>query len=187
MVAVAINGSGNTYAATVITGVQPGNSLGTVPLTPAGMPASIAGQITTSTGSAGTAADLVTSALQSLGNSVLATVPLAQQSAATATLTTGPGAACPANTDCADYTLGVPGANPSIGAFNSAGNQSPAAPASGSVNYTIDANAFAPGSAGQSDCSPSNLQTSLTNTNAALSVTAGTAVTAAMLNFTGCQ
>lgn len=187
VVAVAINGSGNTYAATVITGVQPGNSLGTVPLTPAGMPASIAGQITTSTGSAGTPADLATSALQSIGNSVLATIPLGQQSAATATLTTVPGAACPANTDCADYTLGVPGANPSIGAFNSAGNQSPASPASGSVNYTIDANAFAPGSGGQSYCSPSNLQTSLTNTNATLSVTPGTAATAATLNFTGCQ
>jgi uncharacterized protein DUF4382 len=187
VVAIAINGSGNTYAATVITGVQPSNSLGTVPLTPAGMPASIAGQITTSTGSAGIAADLVTSALQSLGNSVLATVPLAQQSAATATLTTVPGAACPANTDCVGYTLGVPGANPSIGVFNSVGNQSPAAPASGSVNYTIDANAFAPGLAGQSDCSPSNLQASLTNTNATLSVTPGTAATAATLNFTGCQ
>jgi hypothetical protein len=187
LVAVAINGSGNTYAATVITGVQPGNSLGTVPLTPAGMPASVAGQITTSTGSAGTAADLVTSALQSIGSSVLATIPLAQQSAATATLTTAPGGACPANTDCVSYTLGVPGANPSIGAFSSSGNQSPAAPASGSVNYTIDVNAFAPGSAGQSDCSPSNLQTSLTSNNATLSVTPGTGATAATLDFTGCQ
>jgi hypothetical protein len=187
VVAVAIDGSGNTYAATVITGVQPGNSLGTVPLTPAGMPASIVGQITTSSGSAGTAADLVTSALQSIGSSVLATVPLAQQSAATATLTTAPGVACPANTECADYTLGVPAANPSIGAFNPAGNQNPAAPASGSVNYFIDANAFVPGSAGLSDCTPSNLQTGLTNTNATLSVTPGTGATAATINFTDCQ
>lgn len=187
LVVVAINGSGNTYAATVITGVQPGNSLGTIPLTPAGMPASIAGLITTSTGSAGTAADLVTSALQSIGNGVLATVPLAQQSAATATLTTTSGAACPATTDCADYTLGVPGVNPSIGAFNSAGNQSPAAPASGSANYTVDADAFVPGSAGQSDCSPSNLQTSLNSNNAILSVTPGTGATAATLDFAGCQ
>jgi Domain of unknown function (DUF4382) len=187
VVAVAINGSGNTYAATVITGVQQGNALGTVPLTPAGMPASIAGQITSSTGSAGTATDLVTSALQSIGTGVLATVPLAQQSAATATLTTAPGGACPANTDCVDYTLGIPGANPSIGAFNSGGNQSPSAPVSGSVNYTIDANAFAPGSAGQPDCSPSNLQTSLTSNNATLSVTPGTSATAATLGFTGCQ
>ena len=187
VVAVAIDGSGDTYSATVITGVHPGNSLGTVPLTPAGLPASIAGLITSSTGSAGTATDLVTSALQSIGNGVLATVPLAQQSAATATLTTAPGGACPANTDCVYYTLGVPGANPSIGVFNSGGNQSPAAPVSGSVNYSVDANAFAPGSAGQPDCSPSNLQTSLTSNNATLSVTPGTSATAATLDFTGCQ
>jgi Domain of unknown function (DUF4382) len=186
VVAVAIDGLGSTYAATVITGVQPGNSLGTVPLTPAALPASISGQITTSTGTIGTAADLAASALQSIG-SVLITVPLAQQSAATATLATAPDVGCPANTDCANYTLAVPAANPSIGAFNPGGNQAPAAPASGSVNYTIDANAFVPGSAGQADCSPSNLQTSLTNTNATLSVTPGTGVTAAALTFTGCQ
>jgi hypothetical protein len=187
LVTVAVDGLGNTYSATVITGVQPGNALGTVPLAPAGTPASIAGQITTSTGSAGTAVDLVVSALQSIGNSVLVTVPLAQQSAATATLTTASGLACPASTDCVSYTFSVPGANPSIGGFNSGGNQTPASPASGSANYTIDANAFAPGSAGLPDCSPSNLQTDMTNTNAALSVAPGTGATAATLAFTVCQ
>jgi hypothetical protein len=55
LIAVAIDGSGNTYAATAITGVKAGDSLGTVPLTPAGSPASISGQITTDTGTAGTA------------------------------------------------------------------------------------------------------------------------------------
>jgi hypothetical protein len=187
IVAVAVDGQGNTYSATVITGVQPGNTLGTVPLSPAATPASITGPITSSTGSAGTAVDLVASALQSIGNSVLATVPLAQQSAATATLGTASSLACPASTDCVSYTFSLPGANPSIGTFNSNGNQTPAVPASGSANYTIDANAFLPGSAGLPDCSPSNLQTSTTNTNATLSVTPGTSATAATLAFTGCQ
>ncbi len=187
LVAVAIDGSGNTYAATVITGVKAGDSLGTVPLTPAGLPASISGQVTTSTGSAGTAADLSISAVQSIGNSMFITVPLAQQSAATATLTTAAGASCPPSTDCVSYTLSVPAANPSIGGFNSGGNQTPASPASGEVDYTVGANAFVPGLAGQQDCSPSNMQTSLTDTNATLSVTAGTPVTAATLGFTGCQ
>jgi hypothetical protein len=187
VVAVAVDGLGNTYSATVITGVQPGNALGTVPLAPAGTPASITGQITTSTGSTGTAADLVASALQSIGNSVLVTVPLAQQSAATTTLTTASGLACPPSTDCVNYAFSVPGANPSIGGFNSAGNQVPAAPASGSVDYTMDANAFVPGSAGLSDCSPSSLETNVTNTNATLSVTPGMGATAATLAFTGCQ
>jgi len=187
LVAVAIDGSGNTYAATVITGVKAGDSLGTVPLTPAGLPASISGQVTTSTGSAGTAADLSISAVQSIGNSMFITVPLAQQSAATATLTTAAGASCPPSTDCVSYTLSVPAANPSIGTFNSGGNQTPAAPALTEVDYTVGANAFIPGSAGQADCSPSNIQTSVTDTNATLSVTAGTPVTAATLGFTGCQ
>jgi len=187
LVAVAIDGSGNTYAATVITGVKAGDSLGTVPLTTAGLPASINGQITTSTGSTGTVADLSVSALQSIGNSMFITVPLAQQSAATATLTTAAGASCPPSTDCVSYTLSVPAANPSIGGFNSGGNQTPASPASGEVDYTVGANAFVPGLAGQQDCSPSNMQTSLTDTNATLSVTAGTPVTAATLGFTGCQ
>jgi hypothetical protein len=187
VVAVAIGGLGNTYSATVITGVQPGNAMGTVPLAPAGIPASITGQISTSTGSAGTAVDLVASALQSIGNSALVTVPLAQQSAATATLTTASSLACPVSTDCVSYTFSLPGANPSVGAFSSGGNQTPAVPASGSVNYTVDANAFLPGSAGLSDCSPSNLQTNMTNTNATLSVTPGTGATAATLAFTGCQ
>jgi Domain of unknown function (DUF4382) len=187
LVAVAIDGSGNTYAATAITGVKAGDSLGTVPLTPAGLPASISGQITTSTGTAGSAADLSVSAIQSIGNSMFITVPLAQQSAATATLTTAAGASCPPSTDCVSYTLSVPAANPSVGGFNSGGNQTPASPASGEVDYTVGANAFAPGSAGQADCSPSNMQTSVTDTNATLSVTAGTPATAATLGFTGCQ
>jgi hypothetical protein len=187
IVAVAVNGSGISYAATAITGVQPGDVLGTVPLTPAALPASITGQVTTSTGSSSaTAADISLSALQSIGNNTLITVPLAQQSSATATLATAAGT-CPANTDCASYTLAVPGTNPAVGIFVSGGNQNPTASGSASGDYTIDANAFVPGSAGQADCSPSNLQTNKTDTNAALSVAPGAAATAQTLDFTSCQ
>jgi Domain of unknown function (DUF4382) len=189
IVAAAINGAGTAYAATAITGVQPGNALGNVPATAAAAPASMSGQVTTSTGSAATSADLSLSALQSImvnGSNVMITTPLAQQSAATATITTA-GGSCPMNTDCATYTLSVPAANPSVGAFSSSGNQTPAPPEPGTVNYTMDANAFVPGSPGVPDCSPSNLQTSLTGTNAPLTVTAGSPVTVATLAFTGCQ
>lgn len=180
----AINGAGTVYAATVITGVQSGNGLGHVPLTAAGAPASITGQITTSTGSAGTAADLQLSALQPITENsaaVMITTPLAQQSDATATLTTASGASCPANTDCVSYTLAVPASNPSVGAFSSSGNQTPAPPASGAVNYTVDAVAFAPGSGSTLDCSPSDLQAS------PLAVTAGNRFSEATLAFTSCQ
>jgi hypothetical protein len=100
---------------------------------------------------AGTAADLLLSALQGIsvnGTGLLVTVPLAAQSASAATLTTGPDASCPANTDCVEYTLMIPAANPSVGAFSNSGKQSPAAPPSGAVNYTLDGMAFQPGYGG---------------------------------------
>ncbi|HET6181447.1 MAG TPA: DUF4382 domain-containing protein [Candidatus Sulfotelmatobacter sp.] len=193
VVAVAISGAQVAYGSTVITGVQPGNALGTVPLVaPMGVksPASIAGQITSSTGSAGTAADISLSALQPIsvgGSTVLVTIPLASQSAATASLTTAPAANCPAKSDCASYTLSIPAANPSIGTFSTSGNQPPAAPASGSVDYTVDAIAFVPDGTGALDCNPSELQTSSTANNTSLVVTAGTTVTAATLAFSSCQ
>jgi hypothetical protein len=194
VVAVSSNGTLITYGATIITGVQHGNSLGTVPLVAqAGSvmsPASITGQITASTGSAGTAADISLSVLQPVmenGATVLVTIPLAAQSSATASLATAAGASCPANTNCANYTLSVPAANPSLGVLSSSGVQTPAAPSSGAVNYKVDAIAFVPGGAGALDCSPSELQTSSTSTNTSLVVTAGSSVTAATLAFTGCQ
>lgn len=190
IVVAAINGAGVAYAATVITGVQSTSALGTVPLTPALAPASIVGAITTSTGSAGTSADLSLSALQSVtvnGGSLLVTVPLAAQSASTATLMTAPDASCPTNTDCVSYTLSVPAANPSVGAFSSSGHQSPASPAGGTVNYTLDATAFVPGSAGQPDCTPSEMRTSQTTGSAPLTVSPGMSVTATTLAFTDCN
>ncbi|HMK21291.1 MAG TPA: DUF4382 domain-containing protein [Terriglobales bacterium] len=185
----AVSGAGTAYTATIITGVQPGNTLGNVPLTSASMPASITGNITTSTGSAATSADLAVSALQSItvnNANLLVTIPLAAQSMSTASLTTQAGMGCPVNTDCASYTLSVPASNPSVGAFMM-GNQSPGAPAVPPVGYTIDAVAFVPGSGGQTNCSPSDLETNQTSANTPLNVTSGMSVTAATLAFTGCQ
>jgi hypothetical protein len=194
VVAVSSNGTQVTYGATVITGVQPGNALGSVPLVAqAGgnmTPASITGQITTSTGTAGTVADISLSTLQPItenGSTVLVTIPLAAQSSATASLETAMGTSCPAKTDCVSYTLAVAAGNPSVGEFSTSGIQKPAAPASGPVNYTMDAVAFVPGGTGTLDCSPSEMQTSSTSTNANLTVTAGNSTTAATLAFSGCQ
>lgn len=186
IVVTAVNGAGVAYAATVITGVQPGDTLGDVPLTAAALPASIMGEITSDTGSSAIAIDMSVSALQSISGNLLVTVPLAEQSASTATLETVPDVSCPPNTDCVDYTLGVPAANPSIGAFNSGGNQTPAPPAAGPVGYTVDANAFMVGT-NLGDCTKPNLQTNMTDTNLPLTVTPGGSMTAATLAFTGCQ
>jgi Domain of unknown function (DUF4382) len=194
VVAVAVSGKQVAYGATVITGVQPGNALGTVPLVAqAGInttAASITGQIATSTGSAGTVADVSVSLLQPIsvnGATVLVTIPLAAQSKATASLTTAAGATCPAKTDCVSFTLSAAAVNPSVGAFSTSATQQPAAPASGPVGYTVDAIAFVPGGGGTLDCGPSEMQTSSTASNANLAVAAGTSVTAATLAFTGCQ
>src|SRR3989475_9643431 len=81
LVAVAIDGSGNTYAATVITGVKAGDSLGTVPLTTAALPASIGGQGTTRKGGAGDAAGPSISPLRVICNSMVLTISLGQQAA----------------------------------------------------------------------------------------------------------
>jgi hypothetical protein len=190
VVAVAINGAHVAYGATVITGVQPGNSLGMVPLLAETgtntAPASIMGQVTTSTGSAATAADIAISALQPISSTLLVTIPLAAQSASTANLTTAASASCPAKTDCASYTLSVPALNPSVGAFSTSGTQKPAAPASGPAGYTVDARAFVTGGM-TPDCSPSEMQTSSTSTNTNLTATPGANVSAATLAFSGCQ
>jgi len=190
VVIAAVNGAGIAYAATVITGVQPGNSLGNVPLTAALVPASISGTITSSTGSAAISVDLSVSALQPItvnSSTILITVPIAAQSLATATLFTAAGATCAANTDCASYTFAVPAANPSVGAFTAGPVQTPAAPTAGPVNYTIDAVAFMQGAAPQPNCTPSNLQTNQTSTSTPLTAVSGISTTAATLSFTGCN
>jgi Domain of unknown function (DUF4382) len=179
VVATAINGSVVAYPATVITGVQPGSSLGKIPLTAVGLPASITGQVTSSTGSSGVPIDATVSALQSIGNNVQVTVPLAQQSASTATIGTVSGT-CPPGTDCMDYTFSLPASNPSVGAVNTSGDQLPAAPAGGAVNYTIDGLAYVSGN-NLANCTMPELQTSVNN------VTPGNPFTAAALVFNGCQ
>jgi len=187
----AVSATGVAYAATVITGVQPGNALGLVPVTPqtgaSTAPASITGLVTTSTGSAGTVADISLSALQPISPSQMVTIPLAGQSATTANFTTAAGSTCPGKTDCASYTLAVPALNPSVGAFVANASQKPAPPTAGPVSYTIDAFSFMTDGTGTPDCSPSELKTNSTATNTPLTVASGMTSTAATLAFSGCQ
>jgi hypothetical protein len=186
VVAVAINGQGVAYGATVTTGVQPGNALGQVPLfatagTSTG-PATITGQVTTvNSANTGTSADISLSTLQSISSSVMATIPQVATSSATLSLATATNAACPANTQCATYTSQVPGVNPSVGAWAASGTVY-APPVSGAVSYTLDALAFVPNSGSTASCSPPE-QKSATP----IVVTPGTTANAPVLAFTGCQ
>ena len=187
----AVSGTQVAYAVTVITGVQPGNALGMVPVTAqtgtSTAPASITGLVTTSTGSAATPADISLFALEPISSSVMVTIPLAGQSATTANLTTAAGSTCPANTDCASYTLSVPALNPSVGSFVANASQKPSVPATGAVSYTIDAFAFTTDGTSTPDCSPSEQKTNSTTTNATLTVSSGMTSAAATLVFVSCQ
>ena len=187
VVAVGISTAGVAYAATVTSGVQPGNAVGNVPLiaetganTTQG---SITGQLTTAAASAGTAADITLSALQSVtinGTATPVTIPLAQQLSSTASVTTASDPSCPVGTFCVSYTLGVPAANASVGAFSSGGTTYTAG-AAAPFNYSVDAQAFVPSSGGTADCTTSDMQAG------PVSVTAGGSVAATTIAFTGCQ
>ncbi|HWC19681.1 MAG TPA: DUF4382 domain-containing protein [Terriglobales bacterium] len=192
VVAVGVDGSGKSYAATVILGVSPGTGMGSIPLVAvsAANPAqaTITGSLTSanaSTPAAGTVADIVLSAEQQVPSGPLVIVPLVQQLASTLSVTTAANAACPANTDCATYNLGVPAANPNVGTFNASGTTY--TQVSGSVAYTVEAQAFVPVGAGATDCSPSEISTSSASPSGSLTVTAGATATAATIAFSGCQ
>ena len=184
--AFGIDGSGVAYAASIATGVQPGTALGDVPMiaqTGANTgPASINGQVTTATAaSAATSADVSLSALEQVslgGSNVMVTIPALGAGSATPTITTAAGTSCPANTDCASYTLQLPAAPPNIGTFsNGSWNY---IQASVTVSYTIDALAFLKGT-NTPNCSPSEQKTT-----SPIAVTAGNPASAPALSFTGC-
>jgi len=191
VVASAVDGSGHVYAASVITGVQPGDNLMNIPVTSTNAAAaSLQGTITTTTGNSATAADVELAALQPISvtiNNVVTTVqitmPLASQSAATANFTTQALGSCPANTDCSNYTLAVPAATPGVGSFTTNQNQTVTkTPVLGSATYTVDAQTFVPQSGSPTgDCNPSEQIT------APINVTPGPTFAVPTLQFTACQ
>jgi hypothetical protein len=190
VVAAAVNGAGVAYAATITTGVQPGNSLGNIQMvaqTGASTgPASLTGLVTTASATAGVVADVAVSALQSVvinsTTTLNVTIPMAQQSSATASVTTAATSSaltCPANTDCAKYTLAVPATAPTVGAFVAAGTTYTASTAAAS--YTVQGHAFLPSSGGKDDCTPPIV------TSAAVAASAGASVPVPNLTFASCQ
>lgn len=188
VVAVGINDNNVQYAATVTTGVQPGNAISQLLLfaqtAPGTASAHITGQVTTANASnGGTSADISLAALQTIvgtSSNVLVTIPQAAASSATLSLATTPATSCPANTNCATYDMQLPAIAPYVGTFsaNPAWTQQPTP----SPDFTLDALAFVPNSGSTADCTPPE-QRSPTP----IAVTAGTSTKAPDLNFTGCQ
>ncbi len=183
VVAVAIDSNNVAYAATITTGVAPGTALGNVKMYPAAAPAIINGQVTTNVPTNPDGVDVALSAIQgvTIGSSTVNFfVPLAKQGAVSAPLSIDSAQGCPPNTFCKSYTMEVPAANPTVGAFSVSGTNYQAG--SGTATYAINAQATVPKSSGTPDCLPDSNKTTPTFT-----VTAGQPTTAPTINFTGCQ
>lgn len=180
LVAVAINGSGVAYDATIIVGVpSSGVDLGAIPLV-AEMgddtgAAKIEGIVTASSGSAPASIRVAVSAIQTInlrgGLSIAVDVPQTVTiSGADYRRVTVPGergtsadvavrsaSACPAsmqNVNCGQYVIVAPGSNPSVGMFLG-GKVSYQQPAPAPALYSVRANAFTPYGTAASVCLPS--------------------------------
>lgn len=189
-----------TYNATLTSSVPLGTALTKIPLVAENgsssttLPATITGQVTSSnTSNAGTAADVQLSALQQVTISGQSTLQITTPvfggspsnvqpalSSFTPNVETANGSGCPTGTACASYTLLVPASNPEVGVWSSSGT-SYSRPSPSNVNYTINGEAFVPGSGGTPDCNPSSA------TTRSFTVSLTTPTTAPTLPFTGCQ
>ena len=145
-------------------------------ITTAGL-SSIKGEADTSNSgtTAGVAADVTLAALEDAGNGLFVTIPVVGSTTSTPTVTTAaptaPAVCLTANSDCAQFTLQVPGAAPNVGA---AGSTITWTQASGTANYKVQGTA--------TSCSPQSATSDPT------SVAAGTNVTLAKpLVFAGCS
>lgn len=195
VVAVAINGSGQAYNATVIAGAVGGTALGAVPLTPetpTGGPATLQGFVTATTGMDPANIDVAVSALQSitLPGGVTRMIAVPAEGNSVANISIQAASSCPStaplHTNCAQYALVEPASNPTLGVF-SGGKVSYAPPASGSVLYSIAAGAFVPSGGGTTDCSPSSKTVSTNTLGNPLAVTAGATAAPEEIDFSGCS
>ena len=177
VVAAAVDSQGNFYAATVITGVPASSALGNIELFKSGVTfASLTGNVVTST----IADDVELAALQPIGGGVQVVTPLADQSLATATLSTSQANCGPL---CVRFTLAVPAALPEVAAFTSGTPISGYAPAPtpiSSVMYAVDGEpaAFPDGTP---SCTPADFVSN------SVTVTGGSSKSVGTLQFTSCQ
>jgi hypothetical protein len=196
VVAVAINGAGVAYNATVAVGVPGGTNLGKIPLTAeAGTtgPTTFQGFVTAKSGSAPATIDASVSALQtiSLGNNVTRDVTIPAEGASIASLSVSSNTTCPSgapsNSNCAEYTLIEPASNPRVGIFSAGTISSYSIPALAPVLYKIRATAAVPLSGGSSDCVPSFVITSQDGSSNPLKALAGITVPVMEVDFSGCS
>lgn len=177
VVVAAVDSQGNFYAATVITGVPASSALGNIELFKSGVAsASLTGNVVTSS----VAGDVGLAALQPIGGGVQVVTPLAEQSLATATLSTSQANCGPL---CASFTLAVPAALPQVAAFTTGnpitGYAAAPTPIS-SVNYAVDGEPAAL-SDGTPSCTPADFVSN------SVTVTGGSSQNVGTLTFSACQ
>ncbi len=191
VVAVAVNGSNLMYAATITTGVQPGNALGNIPMYPitgtSTLPGSFNGVVSSvNSSNNGTAIDALISLLQTPSGSTTAfTIPAGSQSATLSVTTEKPStcttATCPAYTVVYTFDM-VPTAAPTMGAFSPSGTPYTASSGTPPGSFVVDGQAFVPQMGNTPDCSPSTMKTTMFNVSPGSSNPV-----APILVFTACQ
>jgi uncharacterized protein DUF4382 len=202
IIVVAVGPNNLPYNATAVVNVTNGANL-SIPLvaeTGATAPAVLDGFVTATTGTAGASIDVSLSALQSITVSGAArqlTIPLETIAAtssspevdSTGSISLTSSTSCPtgspANTNCAEYTLVVPGSNPNVGVYSSSGTTF-TAPAAGDVLFTVDAIATSGTNVGVADCTPSEMTTSTDASSMPLKAVAGSTTNVARVDFAGC-
>jgi hypothetical protein len=196
VVAVAVNGTGAAYNATIAVNVPGGTNLNFIPVnletTSPNTPAVFQGVITASGGSA--SIDAAVSALQSvnlpnIGSRAFA-IPAEGGNNSASNISVVSNALCPAaappNASCAAYTLIEPASNPRFGVFT-AGAISYSIPLPAPVPYAVRANAFVPLNGGTSSCSPSSKTVNIDASGNALKAVAGATMTVKEIDFAGCS
>jgi hypothetical protein len=111
------------------------------------------------------------------GSNVLVTIPLVQQSVATANVTTTNSASCPSGFDCTDFTLAVPGVNAFVGSFSGASTQY--SQGAGAVSYNADGRPE-PNADGTPVCGQTEVK------SGTVTVTPGNTFPVGTLSFTTC-
>jgi hypothetical protein len=211
VVAVATDGAGVAYDATVVLNVPVSAQLGAVPLVhesgSSTGPAKIEGFVTASSASGPSVIRATVSAIQTIrfdaglalpinvpqtvtintGNTRPITIP--GEPGTSADIPVRSSAGCPASAagtvNCGQYTVVVPGSNPSVALFAS-GKISYAPPAAGPVTYSVRANAFRPSPNGSGVCIPSFQTANTDDAGNPLKVVPGGTVTARPIAFTSC-
>lgn len=205
IVVVAVGANNVPYNATAVLNVPNGVNLGSIPLvaeTGAPAPAILQGTVTAKTATGGAGVDVSLSALQNVpsgsGTTRSLTIPLQTIPATISTpevdstglisVTTNTNCPvdAPAGANCGDYTLVVPGSNPSVGLY-AAGGFSYSVPPGGDVLFTVDAIAALPDSGGVADCMPPELATGNDANTQPLKAVAGSTTLVARLDFSGCS